>query len=346
MTIRRSTDPLPVDELLDSKGRLLRPTDWKIPNSIEREGDWLAWSMHGGSSTAREGRGLLPAFIRLASTDGREATDDDIVQFARRWGVLTHCTHPECGGTHPLPRFVPAFTSVLLPTNPPSRVRLVDQRAIAHKYPDGRELLADWRDFARRVQALLSITGRLSARGSISGSEYAANEDDWQKVWRGRGQWRWLEEFSPDLGRSVPTGDASWEWREVGKDFTPSGQRKLVAWHVTQMLREAQVQPDLVWSGRAYTMRLRVGGLAGAIVTELALTIGDMRRLGEPCAGGCGRWIQPIRQRSGKCRWCNDREAHERWRQRHPRSLNHTSSSVPNVSQHPSATPIEGGNER
>jgi len=80
--------------LYHEDGELIRslPVDLlEVPPRVEYIGEFLRWSFFGGGRgphPVKPGKGMLRDFMDLA-----EASVDNVVQYARRWGVLGLCEH-------------------------------------------------------------------------------------------------------------------------------------------------------------------------------------------------------------------------------------------------------------
>ena len=120
---------------------------WPAPIAVELEDEHLFWCYADNWArtlevTPRHMRHLFADFIKLAEPEN--STADDILKFARRWGVLNLCEHG-LPSSHILgPAFQEGFNYVRC--EPPQR-------------EDGMyyEPLAMWRLYARRIKALDNI---------------------------------------------------------------------------------------------------------------------------------------------------------------------------------------------
>jgi hypothetical protein len=124
--------------IVGEDGHLERPLPagsiW-APDSIELTEDRLTWATVKGYREVRPGIRLLTEFLAL-----NDAKPDEILNYARRWGVLSICEH-----------------------NLPSS-HAADCRALG--WHDGGRLwepLAVWRRFARDGRALLNVASQLNA---------------------------------------------------------------------------------------------------------------------------------------------------------------------------------------
>lgn len=121
-----------------------------VPASIALEGDRLVWN-YGEGHWKNPDKSLLRGFIDLA-----DALPDDILSFARRWGLLHLCNQHHVPVTHRDRQF-----------------RLTNERfrfgqcRIAQCKGGFFELIEDWRTFAKQARAIarLSSTEMRDAHG-------------------------------------------------------------------------------------------------------------------------------------------------------------------------------------
>jgi hypothetical protein len=134
-----------------------------VPRDIRLDGEFLSWPWvqpWGSSDDKRLKRrvayreakpDMLARFLRLHS-----ATDETILGYARRWGVLGICDHGlPCSHNHCLPMLCPTREKGL-------SFRLM-------------EPLAAWRGWSKKAQALISIGAHLN-QGKV------AHVEDWQVI--------------------------------------------------------------------------------------------------------------------------------------------------------------------
>ncbi|MGI8643200.1 MAG: hypothetical protein ACR2LS_03685 [Thermomicrobiales bacterium] len=120
----------------------------------------LTWSPTPSGETV-PGPDLLPAFAKLAHTPA-----EDILAFARRWGVLGICPHGLVAihpGCSPL-----GFVALAAVAPPEERFAIVTQGAAERDVNPYWEPLSAWRHYAGRMRAMLQIAvdsaGRLTPR--------------------------------------------------------------------------------------------------------------------------------------------------------------------------------------
>ena len=179
------------------------------------------------------GSGYLEAFLNLES-------DDDICEYAERWGALTLCQHQDTGLRHRIPPPSGEYTPE--PT--------VDTGPIRKAWFDESTDL--WRAVIARADGILTI-----AR--------AINEGDTGPI----AAWRTIE---PDMGLEV-----SGEEDDEGDDpvgLTLYFARSTLAAGLNRWLATSHVMPRLDWSSTAVPQYMhRVGGLSGAIAHDLLLAV-------------------------------------------------------------------------
>lgn len=245
-------------------GTLERPVKdlWQVPPGIELVGDRLVWPRRrrvDEETFVRSGPGLLDGFMKLG-----DAPAEQILAFARRWGVLGICVHGAPASHRPpsVP-FDPAVPSCM-----PQQL----------ENGDYYESLISWRYFASATQALVNIAARLQ-NGGVGASA------DWRTVYQG----------SPPLpGDSRDFWDESRRHREV--DVLTLCER------VNDWLQMGNVSPALsafMWLSKG-TPELQLGSpcyygaLFGAIALQLALVIG--RSDGLATCDACGNVYIPSRR--------------------------------------------------
>src|SRR5579872_3295266 len=118
------------------------PKEWLVPDAIELQGDRLCWRLtkearnvlgyEEASARRGPGPGLLERFVALA-----DAPADEIVRYARQWGVLAICEHgvPACHSHDCVPVTLPRSRRVIF-----------------------WEPLESWRFFSHQAKAILELT--------------------------------------------------------------------------------------------------------------------------------------------------------------------------------------------
>ncbi len=264
----------------------------RIPKRIELVGKHICYAyqaeehpprggyrLHGLNRQARGTRKVVlePPIFKIASPrtlDGfiklADGSDDDILSFARRRGVLDLCQHGLAVG------------------QPDIRYWMFDHRGIEqcspHPWPEGapvgvpetgKEHVDFWRAWSRRARALLHIAGALHCRR-------AGENVDWQALAEplpGEGDWGYSPWFLPSAGKSADR-DA------------PLLQELIYQWVAT-----GQVAPRLTSNSDGdFVVRFacgRYGRLFGVIGFQLMLRAAKTGSLAVCCA--CGVLYKPTR---------------------------------------------------
>ncbi len=143
--------------LVDTEsGRLERPLaddEWRVPGTVELDGDRLVWEWGDPAHVrfSRSGNDLLEDFVRLADTPS-----DAIRDYARKWGVLRICAHGEPMSHNPGGSDSPACLP--LGWHPGSG--------------GGWEPLEPWRRYAGRAQAILRAAAALHVDGKVDPGDW------------------------------------------------------------------------------------------------------------------------------------------------------------------------------
>jgi len=143
-------------------------TVWPVPGRVECDGDRLVYDTRDGFERwVDSGPGLLENFLALG-----DASDDDIVRFAQRWGVLHLCEH-ELPASHN-PGVFPVWT---VDDSPgwPSRCQWLGEAGSGHIRPIGVywESIATWRKFARQGMAVVRVIAGVESGSLITPEDRA-----------------------------------------------------------------------------------------------------------------------------------------------------------------------------
>lgn len=220
-----SREPLAVDE-------------YAVPNVIEIDGDFLTWQYtwkkpHRPHRIMRPQARMLPQFLALAETN---VTDEKIVAFARKWGVLYLCKEHWTPASH----------------NPFCE-------------PFQRERLSEWRFLARQMKAALEIAVRLDRDGQLGrhedwrvldGEDYCGEFNPGRPLPHREAGWRATRENllkalsyeKSDIGRHIDG------WLAIG------GVRPRTAWYGDQLSITLEGSPQ--------------GKLMGALAIQLMHEVG------------------------------------------------------------------------
>jgi len=302
------------------------PKEWFVPEDIELRRDRLCWRPSKPSSefpgftyayTKRTpGPGVLEHFVALS-----DAPDEDILRYARHWGVLTICHHglPASHGDHCRPMTLPG------------RGRYVFW-----------EPIESWRYFARHAKGILemaaatyngqvierAMTGRLFpmpplAKRSGARPPVVRRRRD-RKIRLDRQLYvrherkNIFEHWFAGILEPHPTDFAV---HPPGKAEALARQRAFVSYAVNCWLNWGRARPQIDWDGPTPTIELTTGGilpmyadrLSGALALQLAYAVASSE--GVATCFACGRFYTPVRRpaagRRSFCPACGVRAA---WR--------------------------------
>jgi hypothetical protein len=301
------------------------PKDWFVPQDIALHRDRVCWRPSTPSpefpgftyayAKRTPGPGLLEQFVGLS-----EASDEDILRYARHWGVLVICRHG-----------LPASHSEdCRPMTLSGRGRYVFW-----------EPLASWRYFAGHAKRVLEIAAA-TYNGQVAESAVteqlfpmppSATRSGAAPVVRRRRDKKFrldrplyllherkniFEHWFADILESGSTGLAS---RPPGKTQTLTRQRAFVTYAVNCWLNWGRARPQIDWNGPTPTIELTTGGilpmyadrLSGALALQLAYAVASSE--GVATCFACGRFYTPVRRpaagRRSFCPACGVRAA---WR--------------------------------
>jgi len=233
-------------------GRPVRPSGHVyVPGTIETDGPFLVWNVEPGWKISRPADDILNRFLKLSS-----GNSDEILRFARQYGVLSVSEDED--GT----------------------LRSDWARA-------GKQLLADWERFSRKVRAFLNLAADL-------GRKRVGKLEDWKDV--------------------VGSVDAKFLAALDG----PISARMFLERALENWLRVARITFGLsttVVIGRPPRMEIDYGGhVFGAIVFQLLLTITNSDSL--YVCSGCGMpyarprgFKKPRPGEANFCQACGRKEA-------------------------------------
>jgi hypothetical protein len=210
----------------------------------------------------------LEDFIKLAN-----ASDEQIRDYAREWGVLEICEHgyPRTHNGLTWPR----AWSTQNWCNP-----LKHKDGMRQCYEEGWEPTDRWRYFASQAGAILKIAARVN-QGSV------ALAHDWKLVYQ-----EYLQEFDSSPNKLDP------------QDVLDN--RRLISFAVNDWLQLGAVRPQFVW--KAKSPKLEVGGptLFGHLAVQLTLVVSQTGAV--LFCSHCANPYQPRRQpnpnRRNFCKTC------------------------------------------
>ncbi len=256
---------------------------WAVPVRIDLdpEQQWLCWSGGARSTLVRArpdlSEELLEAFVQLA-----EAPADEIVKFARRWGLL---------GRHDLGNYPDLL----------DRAEDVRDDVVAHLawltqwQRQDREPVAAWRCWSQHAGALLRVSDALR-QGQVGRPHDVAllchpspTADSWPDV-AGLQPW-WFRQ--PDYAPPAPT---------------LRNHRELVEVFTERWVNAGHVRPTLRWTANARKVELAGRGLMGALAANLLAAVHGTTSLA--VCSGCTRPYLPTRTPRGTqrhyCGRCRD----------------------------------------
>lgn len=264
-----------VDDRSGVLERSSRLTRWSVPNRIEvdRARDCLVWRWGGEGREVSVGPGLLTDFAPLAS-----APAEQILGYARQWGVLDVCEHG-LPRSHRPPPATPGFRAL-----DEGCERLGYQAGLPGWKQEYWEPLESWRQLADRVQTILNAAEALYRNGSLPG-------DDWQVV--------------AGLGRE-PIGFGAGGFA----DAPATGNEWMLGNAVSELLEIGDIRPALAWNnGEGWRLSLRTsGGLAssdlfGALSTQVLYAVARTDGL-TTCSACRQAYVPSRRPAEGRRRYC------------------------------------------
>jgi hypothetical protein len=245
---------------------------WLVPTHIRLDGQSLAWQVfHEGKRPriVESGPMILEHFLGLS-----DASEEDIVRYARRWGLLMICKHGllarECDRSG---LFRKRFTAV------PSE----NSGCYPQGWPNNcREPIDAWRAYSRLMRDVLNVAARLH-------ENKVTRPEEWPDALRGNLPPR-VKEVSVDVGRSAMSAIIN-EW-----------------------IRAARVRPSLRWEDPRPRVTLAEGGLFGSLVLQLMLAISRIDGLAvcSACGRGYSPWRMPSARTRHYCETCRQQKVPQR----------------------------------
>ena len=296
----RDTDESRTEKAADGAWLPWPTARWIVPSRIELKGDRLVWSWPRRKEAAGAEPAMLAEFVRLA-----EASDAQILAFARRWGMLNICEHG-------LPIFHPWIGER---RRYPCDWVPVDATRKAFWEP-----LDAWRRYAAEARALVNLSRRLR-QGQLGDLR------DWQAIRNIQGTAYW--ETWNETGH-IPENSAllliqdSWPLTlaetRLGKDV--GFERRCLAQTLREWISDGGVRPSLDWSDAKPVIDLEGGGLFGGLAVQLLQAVGHPETLA--FCDGCGKPFTPsMRPSSSRRNYCKEcghraavRDAARRYRER------------------------------
>ena len=299
------------------------PREWLVPDMIELRGARVCWrpsqpapkflGRRPAYSKRVPGSGLLEQFVALGNASG-----EDILRYARQWGVLGICPHG-------------------LPMSH-------DRRCMPMEFPNRQALtfwepVQSWQFFSRHAKAILEIAvathnseivesaaaqllcrppqpkrrvvphrvavARRSALSDLATLRAVLKEH--------QNEYLWEDPFSVIDQHLSPVGRGSRKGNALER------QRTLVTFAVNGWLEWGRARPHIVWNGPTPAIELTTGGflaadrLLGALALQLAYVVASSESVATCFA--CGRFYTPHRRpAAGRRSFCPDCGLRAAWR--------------------------------
>ena len=294
-----------IDHLVDDDSlKLERAVDtrsWYVPAMVELDMDgdrllWRRWEGKNQDNVVHPGPGLLEDFIRLG-----ESQAEDILNYARRWGVLLLCEHDW-----------PAIHSHISRFPYLSFTRVPQSNTVC--YPRGYEggtgnlcwePLQPWRRFSRRARAILAIANQLY-------KNELGSEKDWWDLMGREGPMPEKDDSGPSLDEIVKE-DRGWTDEQFLSHKREDEKIKLTN-SVREWLSLASLHLDFDWYEEVARFKLTTSGLFGALAMQIALAVS--RRSGLGLCSHCGKVEmverQPRADKNFYCKECRTNQASKR----------------------------------
>jgi len=251
---------------------------WPAPARIDLdpEQQWLDWRGGARPTLVRARRDLseklLERFVRLA-----DAPTEEIVEFARRWGLL---------GSHDLGNYPDLL----------DRAEDVRDDVVAHLAGltqwrgKGREPVAAWRCWSQHAGALLRVSDALR-QGQVGRPHDitvlchpSPTADTWPDVAGLQPRWFRQPDYAPPAS-------------------TLRNHRELVEVFTERWVHAGHVRPTLRWTANARTVELAGRGLMGALAVNLLAAVHGTISLAV-CSGCSGLYLPTRTPRETQRHFC------------------------------------------
>lgn len=260
---------------------------WNAPDTVELDDGHLVGDWSHGFHDQQAGEGLLPAFLGLA-----DATDEMVLSFARRWGVLHLCHHG-------LPSGHDASYDALRDKRLDGDRKMFCFRAHGPGFSESTDA---WRDYAARASGLVALSLRLRDGNAAAGP---VGQRAYLHAVVGLGVERLRSAVKAAGARAGATADwrlldadvaqTEVSFRQSADDSSPAGLGGMVADMVGRWLELGRVGLRLQWDGQGFGVVLGgedLPGLFGALAGKLFLAVtGRSMAL----CYHCGNLFQPKR---------------------------------------------------
>jgi hypothetical protein len=257
-----------------------------VPSEIEADGTGLLWN-YSKPTHRHPGTGMLSRFVDL-----HDATDQEILAYARDWGVLGFCSHDLPASHNQFPFSV---ASGLHPCSP-----LPGSGFMAHHDPYNL-----WRKFSGQFKGLWQVAIKLGQKEKII-------DTDWEAIpgLAQRAEMFCVREMHPDA-RITP--------QRTAEERRKRGVHQAIAEKVNDWMAFGKVRPDFTWNRERKDWEIAISAKAvpnlfGLLVVSLMLAISD--KDGFAICSICNRWYMPDRRPAANRKsYCTKPSCHKaKWR--------------------------------
>jgi hypothetical protein len=215
---------------------------WVRQREIKKRGSHLLYRTSELISPVPD-RKILRGEVLMGFTKLENASDEEIIEYARRWGVLGLCIHGR-----PYNHLITQRQEdgEPLPTGEPARFFVEDGCGLpwGGALGWGKESFAQWRDYAGQVGAILKLSAICRTemptpveqrKSSEYTKEKPGNPEDWEKAMRD-----WREDNSYDPSSTEPVWTGKWTLQLI----------------ISHWMRVNNIRPVFVWNKDAPSIRL------------------------------------------------------------------------------------------
>jgi hypothetical protein len=285
--------------------RLLAVDAYEAPADIRLEDGGLHWlpieKVHVVRPVAPT---MLLEFLNLA--DGKDA---DVLEYAKRWGVLYMCKEHSLPNCH---TYCTPYQCEVTEEEERMFQRMLDQdgpivQPVVDKYRPLGEPVTEWRRWSRIARTILDIREKLS-EGKIGSDDQ----------WRGLAKDRWLDPHPENhlLDRAAAARN--------GRETAIAYEKYMIANSISLWLKIGDVHPRMTWDGvqpeftltgsgrfnRLHPAKLVGVEMFGALAVQLLENAG---RYVITCCSGCLRFYDATpsnkgerRPKAGQARYCKE----------------------------------------
>lgn len=257
----------------DEPKRKLAVSEYLVPSRIWLEGDRLFWHPVEQWKRVKPISETFADFLALAE---EKESNRDVLDFARKWGVLNLCREH------------------VLPVSHDNRCKPFER----HTYSQG-EPVTQWRRFARLAGAVLNLSQDLTDGGIGKSTDWRVVAD-FDRLLPLSSTAATLTELgmfgSSPRRKATPTA-----LKEAGREG-----RAVIADCVNQWVELGNVRPQMLWQTGEPTVLLAGGLYRGSLFGALAVHLLELagRYVIASCSG-CRKFYHPeIRPKTGQDRFC------------------------------------------